>query len=88
MELGMLLMALSLQSQTNPALGINVCHYEHKMTQVPGHGGSLFQNLDYVKLQQVVHYASTLRWGHRHLIKENKRILTFKGINESEILQC
>jgi hypothetical protein len=75
MELGMQMMALSLKSQTNLARGIVVCHYEHKMTQVPGHGGSIFQNLDYVKLQQVEHYASILKWGHSHLIKQDKNNL-------------
>ena len=45
------------------------------MSQVLGHGGSLFQNPDCVQLQQVVHCASTLTWGHWHLQKQNGEVI-------------
>lgn len=43
------------------------------MTQVLEHGAWFFLNLDYVKLEQVVHYASNLEMGHSYLEQQNTR---------------
>jgi len=72
MALGMLLLALSSQSLKSLALGITVFHYGNKMTRVHEHDALFCLNLDCVKLQQAVHFASNQEKDHSHLAQQKE----------------